>query len=130
MAIVDDQFEAFWLAFPRGRKTKKGDARRVFAAIVSGKHRDLKAGPAVLIAGAERYARAMGDHHPYVMMPSTWLHGGCWEDEDIAPPAPSRLPSVGRQSPSSTSTRLRSIDRDLLDRDWLEYNAKDGADGP
>ncbi|MBL4783014.1 MAG: hypothetical protein JKX92_12300 [Porticoccaceae bacterium] len=116
----EDYFAEFWRAFPKGRKTSKADARRKFVAIVSGKHRDLKASAEDLIGGAARYARAMGDEHPYVKMPSTWLNGGCWEDEDMAPPA--ALPVLrhpGALAPTGgVSTKNRSLQEDLTDRSW------------
>lgn len=117
MTDIDQQFEQFWLAFPRGRKTKKGDAKRKFVAIVAGKHRDLRATPEQLIAGAMRYAFGMGDNHPYVMMPTTWLNGGCWDDEDIAPPA-NTLPGVPAQMGRDRRTRDRTIIEDLTNRSW------------
>ena len=119
---IDELFEEFWHAFPRGRKTAKADARRKFTAIVKGRHKDLRATPAQLIDGARRYAAAMGDHHPYVKMPSTWLNGGCWEDEDIAPPSTTRLSSAQGSPalPERQSTRKRSLYEDLTDTSWAE----------
>lgn len=116
----EDYFNEFWRVFPRGRKTSKADARRKFVAIVKGKHRDLKASPEVLILAARRYALAMGDEHPYVKMPSTWLNNGCWEDDDMAPPA--ALPALtqpGLLGPTGTRrTKNRSLQEDLTDQSW------------
>ena len=70
-------FEAFWACFPKGRKRKKGEARKVFLSIC----KEQLATPEQLIAGAARYAAAMGPGHPYVQMPTTWLRGSCWEDD-------------------------------------------------
>lgn len=121
---IDTQFDEFWRHYPRGRKTAKADARRKFIAIVTGKHKDLRATADQLIAGAMRYAEAIGNHHPYVKMPSTWLNGGCWEDEDLAPPAPQGkgLPALPGtiQMPGRVSTRERSLYDDLADRSWAE----------
>lgn len=114
---INTQFGEFWRQFPRGRKTAKADARRKFKAIVTGKHRDLRATAEELTAGAIRYAEAMGDNHPYVKMPSTWLNQGCWEDEDLAPPVANSLPAVPGQS-RGKSTRQTSIEQDLLDKSW------------
>ncbi len=81
-------FAEFWAAFPQGRKRKKVEALRLFLQIVRGRHRYLpRAAAEELIAGARRYATAMGDNHPYVQMPSSWLRGGCWQDEDVGEPA-------------------------------------------
>lgn len=109
----DQAFEAFWSAFPRGRKTAKAEARRKFVAIVSGRHKDLRATAEQLIAGAARYAHAMGDHHQFVKMPSTWLNGGCWEDEDLAPPMPVAVPVQG-------TTRRQDLLEKLQDRSWAD----------
>jgi len=125
MSKIDEHFEEFWRQYPRGRKTAKADARRKFRAIVAGKHKDLQATPEQLIAGAMRYAQAMGDGHQYVKMPSTWLNGGCWEDEDLAPPG-NTLPATvqehrgGVTLPERVSTRKRSLYEDLTDRSWAE----------
>lgn len=122
-----DAFELFWRHYPRGRKTAKAKARRLFLAIVTGRHKDLAATPEALIQGAMRYASAMGDNHPYVKMPSTWLNGGCWEDEDLAPPRPQTLPARGFNSPSTArqSTRNRPLIDDLTDRSWAEPTGQD-----
>lgn len=117
MTTVDEQFDQFWQAFPRGRKSSKGAARRLFVAIVNGKHRDLQASADELILGALRYAQAMGDGHPYVKMPSTWLNQGCWEDEDLAPPSANNLPALAGQG-RVQSTRERSLKDDLTDHSW------------
>jgi len=112
---INDQFDEFWRAFPRGRKSSKGEAKRKFVAIVSGKHKDLKASADELIHGATLYAQAMGDHHPYVKMPSTWLNGGCWDDEDLAPNGGGQLAIVAPQA-----TRDRPVLVDLTDRSWAD----------
>lgn len=120
--ILDEQFEDFWHQFPRGRKSAKADARRKFRAIVTGKHKDLTATAGQLIVGAMRYAQAMGDNHPYVKMPSTWLNGGCWEDEDLAPPA-NTLPAaaeLANRLPERVSTRKQSLYDDFNDKSWAK----------
>ncbi len=127
MVDSENPFDAFWGVFPRGRKTKKAEARRIFMAIVAGRHRDLKATAQVLIGGALRYGLAMGEHHPYVMMPSTWLNGGCWEDEDLAPPEPMLLPSQVTL-PGPQSTRSVGIDRQLTDKSWAGNSSSSEGD--
>lgn len=114
----EEYFNEFWRVYPKGRKTSKADARRKFVAIVKGKHKDLKASPEVLIQAAMRYAMAMGNTHPYVKMPSTWLNNGCWEDDDMAPPA--ALPALTRPLPTTgvRSTRDISLHEELTDQSW------------
>ncbi len=120
MSDAEDPFDQFWAVYPAGRKTKKADARRIFKSIISGRHRDLKATGQALIGGALRYGLAMGEHHPYVMMPSTWLNGGCWEDDDLAPPDPFLLPSVKNNGGQSLLSRQSDIHSDLVDRSWAD----------
>lgn len=82
---VDQSFEAFWNAFPDGRKQAKGDARDAFRRIVLGKHRKgLRAKAETLIAAAVRYAASKPDPE-FTPMPSTWLNGGRWEDAANSP---------------------------------------------
>jgi hypothetical protein len=78
-----EAFDRFWAAYPRGRKSGKADAKRVFVQIVTGKHRDLVATPHELILGAMRYGAVMGDNHRFVVMPARWLREGRWQDEDM-----------------------------------------------
>ena len=130
-----EHFEEFWRQYPRGRKQAKAEARRLFIKITTGKHKDLHATPEQLVAGALRYAAAMGDHHPYVKKPTTWLNGGCWEDEDLAPPedtgntglrarplekALTDRSSAPASMPARVSTRGRSLYDDLTDRSWAD----------
>jgi hypothetical protein len=74
---LGDPFEAFWRAYPR--KVAKDAARRAFAAAIK-----RGADPAILIAGAQRYAiERQGEPPRFTKHPATWLNGGCWEDEPI-----------------------------------------------
>ena len=59
MTEINDQFDEFWRVFPKGRRSAKSKAKRMFVSIVSRKHKDLKATPQQLIYGAMRYAMAM-----------------------------------------------------------------------
>jgi Helix-turn-helix domain len=74
-AEVAERFERFWAAYPR--KVAKEAARRAY-------DKALERGvtPAVLLAGAQRYAaERQGEPPRYTKHPATWLNGGCWEDE-------------------------------------------------
>lgn len=77
------KFEQFWSLYPSGRKRGKGKARDLFGAIVTGRHRKLRATADEIIAAAQRYAATKPDPD-YVPMPETWLNGGRWED-DVEP---------------------------------------------
>jgi hypothetical protein len=69
-------FDRFYAAYPR--KVGRKDAERKWAkAIKDG------ADPDTVITGAERYARQRaGQDQKFTKHPATWLHQGCWMDED------------------------------------------------
>lgn len=71
----DNDFELFWIEFPRGRKGSKGTAREAFFKATA------KATPAVLIAAAKAYAASEVGRGKYVKMPATWLNQECWQDD-------------------------------------------------
>jgi hypothetical protein len=67
-------FDEFWSVYPR--RVAKLAAQKAYA-------KALKiASPDKLIEGAKRYAaEKVGD--AYIKHPSTWLNGGCWDDEPL-----------------------------------------------
>jgi hypothetical protein len=68
-------FDRFWAVYPR--RVAKETARKAFAAAIK-RGADAEA----LIAGAQRYAvDRKSQDHKYTKHPSTWLNGGCWDDE-------------------------------------------------
>jgi len=71
-------FEAFWSAFPRGRRKSKAAAWKAWATAIETVSTD------VLIERAKDYAASDEGHGQYVKMPSTWLNQRCWEDDDYA----------------------------------------------
>ena len=71
----DDQFEAFWQAYPR--RKAKGKAVKAYAAAL--KKTDAK----TLVDGAKRYALTTQGRDPqYIQHPATWLNAEGWLDED------------------------------------------------
>lgn len=94
--LAEEQFEAFWKAFPSGRKRDKGDCRDLFCAIVLGQHRKRRATAEAIIDAARRYAASAPDPE-FVPMPATWLSGGRWEDDTHGPRGTSAL-TAERQS--------------------------------
>ena len=66
------------------RKRDKADTRDLFVAIVTGKHKKRRAPAEVIVAAVERYAATKPDPQ-YTPMPSTWLTGGRWEDDECQP---------------------------------------------
>ena len=79
-----EAFDTFWQLYPR--KVGKDDARKAF--IVAAKKTD----PALIIAGASRYAADpnLPTDKTYIPYPGKWLRGGHWDDE----PLPQRQPEV------------------------------------
>lgn len=75
-------FETFWRAYPR-RQGKLAALRKWEAGIkiIGGKR---SAAIASILAGAERYAKAMlGKDPQFIVMPEGWLNQGRWDDEEI-----------------------------------------------
>jgi hypothetical protein len=68
-------FLEFWNVYPR--KVAKLAALKSFNKAVK-----LGVDHATLIAGARKYAEyVIGKDAEYIKHPSTWLNGGCWDDE-------------------------------------------------
>ena len=67
-------FEAFWSAFPDGRKRGKGKCRDLFNRVIKTKS----------VTGDQLVQAVMdmrGIAPDYPPMPATWLNGGRWEDD-------------------------------------------------
>ena len=71
----EDDFERFWKAFPRGRKTKKADANKAWKKAI--RHES----PEVIIQAAGEYADSEVAQGRYVQGPAPWLNGACWDDD-------------------------------------------------
>lgn len=71
-------FERFWEAFPRGRRTGKGTALKAWGKAVK------KTDPEIIIQSAKEYADSPVGRGDYVKMPATWLNGECWNDDRSA----------------------------------------------
>lgn len=71
------EFDAFWAAYPR-REAKRAAIRAYLKAL-------SRAGPDVILAGAQRYALSRKDEDSqFTKMPATWLNADCWLDEAAA----------------------------------------------
>jgi hypothetical protein len=113
-AIRREDFEEFWRAYPK--RVAKEAARRAFAAAMK---RGLD--PAVLIAGAERYAvERAGQEARFTKHPATWLNAGCWEDE---PPGAPVIDQHGR------AVAVRETQRDLV-QDYIDSLPDEGWEVP
>lgn len=71
-------FETWWAAFPRGRRTKKRKAADDYRKALQ------RTDAETLLRRATEYAASPTGQGPYVVMPSTWLNGDCWLDADEA----------------------------------------------
>lgn len=71
-------FETWWAAFPRGRRTKKRKAADDYRKALQ------RTDAETLLRRATEYAASPTGQGRYVVMPSTWLNGDCWEDSNEA----------------------------------------------
>lgn len=71
-------FERFWAAFPRQRRTKKAEAFRIWRVAIRGTD------PETIIGKTAEYARSDVGRSKYAVMPSVWLNGKCWQDDPEA----------------------------------------------
>jgi uncharacterized protein YdaU (DUF1376 family) len=99
---VDDAFERFWQAFPKGRKKSKGVARAAFEKAAS------KAPVDAIIASASEYAASDEGRGQYVKMPSTWLNGECWTDDRTAWRPGARVPLAPPADRQASAARAAS----------------------
>jgi len=80
-----NNFDEFWEAYPR--KVEKRKAQKAYQqALQSASHQEI-------VAGALQYRNDPQRDPAFTKHPSTWLNGGCWEDE----PLPQRLSNVERK---------------------------------
>ena len=93
-----DSFEEFWKAFPKQRRTQKGDAYRKWKKITDVSHE-------LLIGRASEYAASDQGRSEFAVMPGTWLSKRMWEDE----------PESWARSESNGKTQKIDLD-DLLAR--------------
>lgn len=69
-------FESFWNAYPL-KKSKKKASQLFFQAVKSGVAAEK------IIQAATDYANLPGRQQAYTKHPTTWLRGGCWDDEHV-----------------------------------------------
>ncbi len=70
-------FDEFWQAYPR--KVGKRAAREAYDQATR------EADPAVILAGAQRYAADPNREAQFTPHPTTWLRQGRWEDDPLPP---------------------------------------------
>ena len=76
--VSEADFDAFWKAFPKGRKNGKKAAQAKFDSVVG----EGAISGVGLVTAATRYRDAVGNNFEYVLMPSTWLNQERWNDEN------------------------------------------------
>lgn len=108
----NEDFEAFWAVYPR-RKEKLEALRRWRDAI-------RIASPVDIIEGAIRYAKTAQE--PYIKLPATWLHKGCWMDEDATEAAPMASPQEARAN-MKTLMEAKAVQGNKFAQDWLKRNS-------
>lgn len=87
---LETAFEKFWDECPR--KIGKGNARKFFDQIVTGKHKSAKqTDPEILTEAMQTYACVVADKEAeFICHPSTWLNGQRWLDEHEGTPKQKR----------------------------------------
>lgn len=76
---TDDEFEAFWKAYPR--RTEKGNARKAFEKAFTNLREQYSISEVIekIMSGVDAYAENADPD--YLCHPATWLNGCRWDDE-------------------------------------------------
>jgi hypothetical protein len=77
-AACDELFDRFWQAFPAGRKSGKGAARKAWSAAIR------KSDAETIIAAALEYSGSPTGQGKFVKGPTPWLNQECWADDRTA----------------------------------------------
>jgi hypothetical protein len=73
-----DEFEMFWEAYPKQRRTKKQEAYRKWKLALK------RVDAVTLTKKAVEYANSDVGRSEFAVMPTVWLNGACWEDDPKA----------------------------------------------
>lgn len=103
---TDDEFEAFWKAYPR--RTEKGNARKAFEKAFTNLREQYSIAEVIekIMSGVDAYAENADPD--YLCHPATWLNGCRWDDE----PA-----SIGKVKKKSHSD-FGKYDETTADEPW------------
>lgn len=107
-AARDDRFDDFWAAYPR-----RDDKARARLSWTKATH---AADPAVIIAGARRYAADPNREEQYTKHATTWLNAESWTNGPL--PARGRPTGAGQPGPRPLTPAEQTVDitRDLVAR--------------
>ena len=103
-AASEPDFDDWWAMYPR--KTGKGNARRAYRAAKK------KANAEVLLAAVKKFAKkvaADGTDQKFIPMPTTWLNGERWDDED---------------SPDAAADSWEALKGYSQDAEWAAWSAR------
>jgi hypothetical protein len=105
-AEIDDAFTEWWAHYPR--KDDKLDAKKAYAAIVTGKHKDPECRATIPQLLAALKAHKFPKDREFTKLPATWLNKGSWASG--APPGggPIKLPDC-RDDPALTRRLLERL---------------------
>ncbi len=70
-----DLFDEFWEAYPRFRRSAKGQAQKAWRLACT------KHPPEEIVAALKEYAASPVGQSEYVKAPATWLNSECWLDD-------------------------------------------------
>lgn len=82
--IFEERFEIFWKAYPRERRTGKGNARKIFVKLAPSE--ELLNQMLSALELAKQCDQWTKDNGRYIPMPATWLNQSRWEDEYFVSP--------------------------------------------
>jgi hypothetical protein len=123
------RFEEFWSLVPPGRKVKRPKAEAAYRAAVK------RAGDEqTVIDGMRRYANdpnlpdPKGPEANFIMHPTTWLNGDCWNDPPLPPRMQTGRPGTGHIAGGrpddwdhpNTAEPPRYVDAEVLSYEELE----------
>lgn len=100
-ASIVELFDRFWQAYPR--RVEKRAALNAFEKAVL----KTKVDPEMIIGAAARYAADPNRVDRFTKHPTTWLNGGCWEDDPLPARGSTPQRSTQRDENAAMIGRLR-----------------------
>lgn len=100
--LLSQWFDEFWKVYPR--RIGKQAALNAFGRAVK---RSKITDPGVIIDGARRYRDDPNRSDEFTKHPTTWLNGGCWEDDPLPARGSTPQRSTQRDENAAMIGRLR-----------------------